>query len=385
MLFGSKVQQEMLRTFLPVARRGHMSNTCIVVVPRERFTPVIRCLNSIFETVGVEVPVMVIEGDAPVDIQSQLEALQLHRAFEHVALPHYITPNEARNIGAKKVAELHPETEFIMFIDNDISCAKGWLQALENNAGQHSSDVVSPLVLIGPTPEPLVHHAGGHLKRTHKNGRTLLREVHRFADRKVSQVREELDAPQAVKNEVTEFHGALIRRSFFEKVGGLDERLITREHIDLALRIKAHGACITFEKDAVLTYNAFVPFTAVDLDYHFFRWADHRVVQSLQSFEETWGIPADHRVVRFHWIQKHRDRALASYLGQHAQFPFSYSFYMRHGVRQIMRYAMAWRWGRRINREQDRARNSLQAHIPPRPEGYAAVVAWLQQTPDSKD
>jgi hypothetical protein len=110
-------------------------------------------------------------------------------------------------------------------------------------------------------------------------------------------------------NHVCEFHCMMARRALLDEMGGLDERLITREQIDFALRTFVLGAKTTFAERAWITYMARDDFDPVDLRYHLFRWADPFVVESLDALEEAWGITVDRELYRYSWAAKHRARA----------------------------------------------------------------------------
>ena len=53
-----------------------------------------------------------------------------------------------------------------------------------------------------------------------------------------------------------EFHCLFVRSDFLRKIGFLDERLITREQNDFALRTRHAGGRVGFEPKAIVTYNA---------------------------------------------------------------------------------------------------------------------------------
>lgn len=281
--------------------------TTIVISPRERFSSIVKSLESLFATIPAAVRVIVVEGGSPEAVKADLRAIQARRHFDWVSLDYMIIPNEARNIGGHMA-----DTEYIVFADNDIDYQPHWLERLESNAELHGSDAVAPLIFIGPSPDNLIHHAGGELVLEDRGGKTILREKHRLMNVPFAKAEAELAELAPVENEVCEFHLTFMRREFFERLGGFDERLITREQMDFGLRIKDLGAKITFEKDARVTYMAFEPFDAVDLDYHLFRWSDWRASESIEVFEKTWGIPLNHKAIRYHWIEQHRDRAWAS-------------------------------------------------------------------------
>ncbi len=275
--------------------------TTIVVSPRERFTSLPVSLRSLFSTIAPEVPVVVVEGATPEPLREELRVLGRERPFQLISLPYMVRPNEARNIGLAEA-----RTEYVVLTDNDIHYEPGWLDALEAHVALHGSDAVAPLICIGPPAASMIHHAGGQLHASVVNGRVNLRERHRLMNRP-------MDA-MAVGNltlltHVCEFHCMMVRRSFAAGMGGLDERLVTREQMDFAMRALVLGGKVTFARDAIVTYMAKDDFIPIDLEYHLFRWSDLFVVESLDAFEASWGVALDRERVRFAWTAGHRSKA----------------------------------------------------------------------------
>jgi GT2 family glycosyltransferase len=322
------------------------TRTTVVVAPRERFTSLPVSLRSLFETVPRDVPVVVVEGGTPAATREELQALSRERPYTLVSLPYMLKPNEARNRGAEEAT-----TEFVVLADNDIHYEPGWLGALESHAVAHGADAVAPLICIGPPPATMIHHAGGLLRASRNDGRVELREEHRLMDVPLDSVRDSL--PEAA-NHVCEFHCMLVRRSLLDEMGGLDERLITREQMDFALRARALDARVTFAEDAVVTYMARDGFEAIDLRYHLFRWSDRFVVESMDAFEETWGVSLDRDETRYAWTAKHRARAAET------TYPR-----MRRvlGKERFRRFVVA-RLESRVVDEQLRARANLTPRVP---------------------
>ncbi len=275
--------------------------TGVVVVPRERFTSLPVSLRSLFSTISREVPVVVVEGGTPAATRLELQRLTHERPFELVSLPYMVKPNEARNIGVARTA-----TDYVVIADNDIEYEPGWLQALEEHALEHDSDAVAPLIFIGPPSKTVIHHAGGMLSANRVNGGIRLSEAHRLMDVPLADVTDGFPEPY---NHVCEFHCMMARRSLLDEMGGLDERLITREQIDFAMRGFVLGAKTSFAEKAWVTYLARDGFDPVDLRYHLFRWSDRFVVESLDAFEETWGVALDRQLYRYSWAAAHRLRA----------------------------------------------------------------------------
>lgn len=165
----------------------------------------------------------------------------------------------------------------------------------------------------------MIHHAGGVINLGSKNGTVQISETHRLMNKRI----EEFDESKApVANQVAEFHCVLVRSDLFKQIGPLDERLVTREQVDFALRCLAVGATVTFEKGSVVTYHARERFRWGDLDYHLFRWAEPLVENSLTVFEKSWATSVDRERVRDSWIRNHRKKAITGAMPKvFARFP----------------------------------------------------------------
>ena len=112
--------------------------------------------------------------------------------------------------------------------------------------------------------------------------------------------------------DVVEFHTMLVRRDVLLRVGPLDERLTTREHVDLCLAVRDAGESIWFEPAAVMTYMAPPPFAWSDVLYYRRRWKRRVALASLHRFAAKWGVAVErrHRV----FLARHRRRLVASLL-----------------------------------------------------------------------
>ena len=279
-----------------------MPRSTVVVSPRERYSPTVESLKSLFSSIPPSVPVIVVDGAFPSDLRAQLCELSRTRPFRHEMRDWPLLPNEARNIGAGLV-----DTEFMVYSDNDMLYEPGWLEALEAHADRTGVEVVAPLICIGPPRATIVHHAGGVLRVTVDKHGVHLSEKHNLMNRPIA------DVGNANLPEITdtgEFHCIFVRSAFMRKVGCLDERLITREQNDFALRTRYAAGRVGFEARAIVTYNAKTKLERGDLNYHVFRWNHDDAVLSLDVFEKTWGIFLHRDRILKGWIQGHRRRRI---------------------------------------------------------------------------
>jgi glycosyltransferase involved in cell wall biosynthesis len=303
-------------------------------------------LRSLFATIPSDVPVVVVEGVTPPKTRAELTSLAAERSFELVSLPYMVKPNDARNLGVARTT-----SEFVVIADNDIEYEPGWLEALEEHAVANGSDAVAPLICIGPPAATIVHHAGGILKASRLDGQVRLSEAHRLMDVPLADARDALPEPA---NHVCEFHCMLARRSLLDEMGGLDERLITREQVDFAMRALVLNAKVTFAERAVVTYMARDAFDPIDLRYHLFRWSDRFVVESMDAFEDTWGVSLDRDEIRYAWTAKHRARAAETTYPRLGRIL---------GKQRFRRWVVA-RLEHRVVRAQLEARGALAPSIP---------------------
>jgi|GEM_PF-1770934 len=287
------------------AVKGFFVDISIVVTPRERFTSVIDSLQSLFSTIEADVPVILVEGCSPQYIRDQIAEIKKSRDFTWIALDRFITPQEARNIGFEQC-----DNRYVVFSDNDIHYETGWLEAMYNNAETHDSDVIGPVVCIGPPAAKKIHHAGGRLSiRLLGNSQPFVDERHQLMNQPLSMLQR---AEHDTYNEIVEFHCLMVRSDYLVKIGLFTEALITREQIDFGLRNQFHEGKVTFEPKAVVTYMATGDFIEEDLRYLSFRWSDKLAQSSLDYFVETWGIQTNKSLVLNSWIRPHRARAYRS-------------------------------------------------------------------------
>lgn len=276
----------------------------IVVSPRERYSSLVATLEELVRTVPHSTPIVIVEGGSPKLVKHKISEISSKRSLIWVSQKNPILPNVARNMGFELT-----QSKYVVFVDNDITFEAGWLESLVDRAEKDSADVVAPLICIGPPRAKVIHHAGGYLELQKDGDHTMVKEHHRLMDVPI----EEFSPQEALPaNEVGEFHCILVRRSLMERIGPLDERLITREQMDFALRCMEVGARVRFERASVVTYSSKVRFTPSDLNYHLFRWSDVLVEKSLDTFEKSWGITLERHRIRNLWIANHRQSAFNS-------------------------------------------------------------------------
>jgi GT2 family glycosyltransferase len=259
----------------------------LVVVPRERFSYTHQSLDSIYQHTKHPFSLVYIDGNSPKHIQEYLQEQAQEKKFLLVRSDHYLAPNQARNIGLK-----YAKTKYLVFVDNDIHVAEGWLEKLVQCAEETEAAVVCPLVCIGKNLHSKIHLAGGEarivLEVKNDKMRRKVHEKHYFVNRPVAEVQDQLQRRQC---EFAEFHCMLVRTDIFDRIELLDENLLsTREHIDFSMTVTNLGEKIYCEPNSVVTYVPDSGFEWSDLPYFMLRWSDAWEISSLEHFMQKWDL-----------------------------------------------------------------------------------------------
>ena len=204
----------------------------IVVVPRERFSYSQESLESVYAETDYPFELVYVDGGSSPQLKAYLETQAQEKQFKLIRTEQFLSPNRARNIGIQAA-----RGKYIVFVDNDVLVQKGWLQKLVDCAEETDATVVGTLTCIDNPLHEVVHNGGG---TTYIEVRTEGTKTARYAVQKSylegKRVSKIADQMTRFKCEFVEFHTALVRKSFFDEHGLLDEGLLsTREHIDLCL------------------------------------------------------------------------------------------------------------------------------------------------------
>jgi GT2 family glycosyltransferase len=277
----------------------------IIVVPRQRFSVTARTLEALHAATPSPFNLVYVDGGSPAPTRRYLSAKAREWGFRLIRTEEYLSPNEARNLGVRAT-----DTRYVVFIDNDSVASPGWLQALVACAEETGAWVVGPLVFIG---EPLwrrVHIAGGVLRLEETpTGRRLI-DRHEMSNRPYEDV-----APTIVRRPCgfVEFHAMLVRRDVFDRLGLLDEQLLSGpEHFDLCLQVLRAGGSIWIEPEARVNYLPAKRLTASDVRFYMLRWSDAWSRRSLSHLREKWGLDGADPFLdgQYYWMSDKRMRVL---------------------------------------------------------------------------
>ncbi len=263
----------------------------IVMTARERHSLTEATIESVVAETDIPYRFIYCDAQAPQWLRDSLADNAATWKLEVVRFDEPLWPHEAR----KRIAPMI-DTDYAVFIDNDVQVEPGWLEALGACADETGAGIVGPLYLWGDDLEPAkIHMAGGKLfEQTTEVGR-VLDEMHYLfnADPKQPQVQRELVRRPC---DFVEFHCMLIRTQLLGDTALFDPAIrCVHEHIDVALRAVALGLPVYFEPAARVQYMAYSDYMLDDLEFFRERWAPAEGEASIAAFSSKWNVIDDAR------------------------------------------------------------------------------------------
>lgn len=255
----------------------------IVVVPRDHFSDTRESLESLYANTRPGCPLVYVDGGSPPPTAAYLREQAAARGFDLVRYHHYLSPNRARNLGAARA-----RTRYVVFVENDVIVAPGWLAPLVDCADATGAAVVGPLNFENRPLFETVHFAGGEAKIivTQENGterHTLVERMHKTNI-----------PPSHAPTDTAEFHCMLVRSDVLRRLGGFDENMLsTRDHIDFCLMLQQAGEKIYLEPRSKVNFLAPAPLRMADVPYFALRWSDLWDLSSVHHLRDKWKLDDD--------------------------------------------------------------------------------------------
>jgi hypothetical protein len=242
-----------------------------------------RSIANIYENTTSPFNLIYVSSGAPEPLQRSLERESERRGFQLISTPHYLSPNQARNLALTEV-----RTEYIVFLDNDVLVTRGWLESLLGCAQETGAWAVGPLYMIGEFERATIHMAGGRLFVKEELGKRVLVDEQYLFDTPISEAKMRLCRRAC---EYVEFHCMLVRTDAFDRVGPMDEKLLNlHEERDFCLSVLHAGGGVYIEPRAVVTYVPPPPCEWWDLPYFMLRWSEAWTLASVRHFNAKWDI-----------------------------------------------------------------------------------------------
>jgi hypothetical protein len=254
------------------------------------------------------VPIVYVDANAPAHVAADLAQRADDAAFTLIRRDQFMPANKARNLGLALV-----RTRYAAIMDNDVFLRPGWLPTLVRAAEETGAWAVGPVVCKGGPDSDVIHWAGTSAGITDANGRRNHWEDTPYLFERLADV-----APRLALAPVDqiEFHCVLVRTDLFDRIGPLDEGLLSWfDHSDLSLRIREAGGTLFVEPRAAVTYVPPPPVRPSDLGLLLLRWSKAWYEASAARFAARWGLEpagpgfAPHAAYR----RQHRSTLLTRY------------------------------------------------------------------------
>ncbi|MEO7762072.1 MAG: glycosyltransferase [Casimicrobiaceae bacterium] len=278
----------------------------IVMTARERHTLTEAAIETLVAETTIPYRFIYVDAQSPSWLRQTLDERAGEWNLEVVRYDEPVWPQEARRRIAPTI-----ETEYAVFVDNDIQVESGWLEALIACADETGAGIVGPLYLWGDgLSHPKIHMAGGRLLEVLlDDGTRVLDEEHHLLNADPRAVRSELVRTPC---DFVEYHCMLIRGDLVRSGALFDSAIrCVHEHIDTSLTAAAHGYAIMFEPAAQVQYMAFSDHMLEDLPFFRDRWALAEGDASIRAFSSKWRVVDDERSfggVR-DYLRAHNERA----------------------------------------------------------------------------
>ena len=276
-----------IMTANPIEQSESRPQVTVVITCRERYQLTETTIDEVVRNTRIPIRLLFIDAGGPDWLSSKIADRSTEWSLEVIRFDERLWPTQAR----RRVADLI-DTEYAVFLDNDVLVRPGWLEHLYECAEQTGAGIVGPVYLWGADAQAdSIHMAGGKLISKRQDNKFVLRDKHRCIDMKLDQVklhREECD--------FVEFHCMLMRREVFRAPSVFDETIVcVHEHIHASLVARELGYKTFLEPAATVNYLAFVPYSLADLSLFRWRWSVDAGESSIRAFADRWGVIDDER------------------------------------------------------------------------------------------
>jgi GT2 family glycosyltransferase len=244
--------------------------------PRERFELAAESLATLLAN-SPDCRLIVVDPATPTTYLAEINDVLDGRAVEMISVDHPLLPAESKNLILDLV-----DTEYVALVENDVLFTEGWLEYLLQACEEEEADVTAPLIIDGRgEKEHFDKHLGTIVESSTEDGKLEIMPIAR--PRNSAQKRERVHC--------VEQHVLLFKSEVFDRIGRFDERLNTRDEVDLSMALFDAGCAVMLEPECRIHY---VPPTsqprADELPFYMHRWNLERAQMSREIIRKRWNL-----------------------------------------------------------------------------------------------
>ena len=276
----------------------------LVVVPRERFSLMERCVEQIYAHTAPPFELIVIDTNSPRRVAQRMRRWEAtHPSCRVIRTERFLYPYEAKNLALP-----HLRTEWAVFVDSDVMVGPMWLKHLLAAADKTGARIVHPLYLVEQAGQLKIHMTDGRIKEIGRNGKKKIHLV-------MGHVAQDVSEAKGLKrqgSDFVEFHTFMIRRDLLQEMGPFEEANLA-EDVGYSLRLWEKKEKIVFEPKSVITYVAGPPFERYDLPYFRFRWNLRMARESAEALGQRFPLTEEYVKGKLSWAAYHHTRISPSF------------------------------------------------------------------------
>lgn len=300
----------------------------IVVVPRDRFSSVIECVQSILENTDVAMKVAILDFGYSKKVLRRIREIVGGRVpLEIVSCGKTIPMIAFRNY-VEKV-----DTPYTAWVDNDTFVTGGWMTKLMSRAAS-GARVILPVTLecdgldADQRKLPLRNHVSHtELRKVTVHGKDYVFDYKPFRRA----------APEDLPSE-SQLVDFFELHAFFAETAVLRQLdlppMVVREHIDIGIQLWKLGIEIWNEPQAIVHFDNIQHRPSLaDLNFFFYRWDESKIDDSHRLFRERWGYDFYNEQFLKNWAFRRKIYSVCRFLG----LPQKPSDFMARALNKLIR------------------------------------------------
>ena len=274
----------------------------LIITQRESYARSLESLASILAHTPAPLALIYVDGASPPPVRDALRTQAATMGFRLLREEQILAPNQAKCLAIPFI-----ETEFALFIDNDVLVEPDWLPTLLACAQETGAGAVAPLYLERVGDQEKLHMLGGRVHIHEAGGQRSLRATH---DQRKGQVGAEPSQPFQTQH--IEMHALLVRTALLHQHALFDPAILSvPENADFCLSLLEAGWQIWIEPRARVT--VLLPEVLEADEGHFYktRWSDEWMERGFAHFCQKWQLSGPQPALESQrrWVVAHRQVA----------------------------------------------------------------------------